>query len=102
MSAEIHVGDVGTVFVFTVTNENDVAVDLSGATTKSIIFSKPDGSTVTKSASFYTSGTDGILTYTTTTGDLDQPGNWRSQAYVILASGKWYSSFGEFAVTGNL
>lgn len=102
MSAnEIHQNDIGTVFRCTI-YDNTTLVDISGATTKQLIFKKPSGDKLTKSASFYTDGTDGILTYTTVSGDLDEIGTWKLQGYVVLASGSWKSDIHTFTVHRNL
>ena len=103
---ELHVGDIGTVIRATV-NDTDSAgavsvFNVSGALTKDLIFRKPDGTKLTKNASFYTDGTDGKLQYTTISGDLDTAGSWNIQAYIVMPSGTWYSSVGSFKVYENL
>jgi len=100
-SEEIHKNDVGTVFELTV-KDGSSTVNLSSATKKQIIFSKPDATTSTKTASFKTDGTDGILSYVTVAGDLDQSGDWQVQAYVEITSGKWHSDVATFTVYDNL
>ena len=101
MSAnEIHVGDVGTIFEVTVMDGTAV-VDISTATTKQLIFKKPDGTLLTKDASFKTTGVDGILRYTTIAADLDQAGGWKLQAYIEMPTGKWHSDITEIIVYGN-
>lgn len=101
MAYEIHVDDVGIVFRLTLKN-NRLPVDISTVTTKEIIFMKPDKTTVTKTASFGTDGTDGVLTYTVIAGDLNIKGNWKVQARVVLPSGNRWSSIGTFTVFANL
>lgn len=95
---EIHVGDVGTQFTITILDQDDVAVDLSGYSTKQLIFTKPGGTSLTKTASFATDGTDGIIQYTSIAGDLDEAGIWQIQA--ILNS--FHSNIGTFTVHRNL
>jgi hypothetical protein len=97
---EVHVGDVGTTFILTVTD--GTAVDVSGATTKQILFGKPNGSTVTKTAAFTTDGTDGKVQYSTVANDLDMAGVWNIQAYVVLAAGSWHSDVTSFVVYPNV
>jgi hypothetical protein len=63
-AGEVHVGDVGTVFRLTLSDGSTI-VDASGATTKEILFRKPSGAVVTKSAAFTTDGTDGKIEYVT-------------------------------------
>jgi len=83
---EVHRGDVGTVFVATIKQGSNV-IDISAATTTQLLFEKPDGSVLTKTATLTTDGTDGKLQYTTQSGDLDMSGQWRLQAYLVL--GTW-------------
>lgn len=102
MATEIHKNDVGTIFRVTM-KDGDTAVDISTATTKRLIFTKPDGVKVNKNTSFYTDGVDGIMQYTTTaSGDLDVCGNWRIQGYVALPSGSWHTDIVSFKVHDNL
>lgn len=98
---EIHVGDIGTTFEVTL-KQSAAVVDLSSATVKQIYFMKPDGSTLTKTASFTTDGTDGKIYYNTTTGDLDTAGDWQLQAVVTFGASVWHSSIAAFAVFPNL
>lgn len=99
---QIHVNDIGTIFRLTITDENGTAVDISGATTKTIYFRAPDNTLLTKAGSFYTDGTDGILQYTTVSGDIDQVGEWNWQAYVKLAAWEGYSEVLDFRVYENV
>jgi hypothetical protein len=96
-----HVGDVGTIFEGTF-YDGGVIVDISAATTKEILFRKPDGTVVTKTGTFSTDGTDGKLRYTTIAGDLDQAGDWRVQGYIVTPTGSWKSSVETFTVLANL
>lgn len=102
MAAEIHVDDVGTIFRVTVTDEDGAALDISAATLKQIVFEKPDETTTTKTASLDTDGTDGIMRYTTVSGDLDQAGRWKIQGVVGLPSGQWHTNVDTFKVKENL
>lgn len=101
MADEIHVGDVGTQLVGTVTDDA-VAVDVSLASVKTIVLTKPNGVVVTKTASFFTNGVDGKLLYTTIAGDLDRAGEWRIQGHVTLANGDWHTKISRFIVLRNL
>jgi hypothetical protein len=89
--------DVGTVIQVTVM-ENDVALDISAATVKQLIFRKPGDTIVTKDAEFVTDGSDGKIDYTTVAGDLDQDGTWEIQAYIEMGGGKWSSEIATFTV----
>lgn len=102
MADEIHAGNIGTTFKCTILS-NSSPVNISGATVKNIIFTKPDGTKVTKDASLYTDGLDGIMVYTTVADDLNVVGLWRIQGYVELSvSEKYYSNIQTFTVHGNL
>lgn len=100
MTDEIHVGDIGTIIEVTVL-ETAVALDISTATVKQFTLRKPDGTSVTKTALFSATGTDGKLRYTTILNDLDQSGNWTLQVYLEMPGGKWHSDKVNFTVWGN-
>lgn len=102
MSKEIHVGDVGTEFRLVIKDDNDSIVDISTATLLEIVFSKPDGTRNPVVASLYTDGTDGIIKYTIASGDLDQSGMYKMQAYVEVGAGNYHSSIVNFKVLCNL
>ena len=101
MAQEIHKDDVGTKFVVKIQDGNDI-VDLSAATQKQILFLKPSTGTITGTASFLTDGTDGILTYTAVTGDLDETGDWFLQARLDFGSSMFRSNKEPFEVFGNI
>ena len=88
---EIHVDDLGTKFIVTV-KDGDSVINVSGATTKNIIFKKPSGTKVTAAASFETDGSDGIISYITTGTELDETGTYKIQAYVVLSAGNEFHS----------
>ena len=101
-----HVNDIGTVFRVTVydtssTGTSTVA-DISSASTKKIIFKRPDGTTFEKVAVFTNTGTDGKIEYVSVDGDLDIAGRWRLQAYVATSAGTWRTDVGDFKVFENL
>lgn len=98
---EIHVGDVGTTLLVTV-KDGDSAVDISGASTKQIIIKKPSGSTLTKTASFSTDGTDGKMSYTIILGDLDEAGTHQLQGKVVISDGTYNTDITKFKVHRNL
>lgn len=102
MSCKIHLNDIGTEIRVTVKDCNSNAVDISAATAMSIIFKKPSGTSVTKTASLYTDGTDGIVTYTAASGLFDEIGTWKLQAEVVAPNGQWNSSYESFKVYRNL
>lgn len=95
--------DVGTAFRITIRDcETTLVVDLSAATIKQIIFTKPSGTKVTQTATYFTDGTDGIIYYATVDGDLNEVGVWQMQAYVEIGGSKWYTDVKTFRVGKNL
>jgi hypothetical protein len=87
MSNILHVGDIGTV-ITALCHDGGVPVNISSASTKIIKLQDPGGNTTDKTAEFGTNGSDGILIYTTITGDLDEEGEWILQAQVVLDTGQ--------------
>ena len=99
---EIRVGDIGTQFKVTIKDGTSV-VDISSATsTKQIILKKPDGTKLTKAATFLSDGTDGIMYYSTVDGDLDVPGVWKLQGKVVITGGPFSTDIYSFKVHRNL
>ena len=108
MAQEIHVGDIGTVFRFTIKDDN-VIVDVSTASIMKLHFLKPDGkggvTKVPKTAVHTTDGIDGVIEYVGESGFLSPTsfGNWRVQAEITFPSGnKWSGEVGEFPVHENI
>lgn len=100
MSRGTRVNDNGTKFDITV-KDSGLAVDISGATVKKIIFRKPSGEKIAKDAVFVTDGKDGKLRYVVAAGDLDAAGSWALQIYLEFPNGKWRSSCPVFQVYKN-
>lgn len=98
----IHVGDVGTAFLVTIKDENSNIVDISTATTKQFYFKKPDGTTVTKSASLFTDGTDGKMVYYTISNDLNISGKWTLQAHIVTTTTDFKTDVYNFIVDKNI
>ncbi|KKK53415.1 hypothetical protein LCGC14_3095030, partial [marine sediment metagenome] len=82
MAAEIHENDIGTAFEFTIKDQDDAVVDISGATTKEIIFFDPDGNSVNKTVSFTTDGTDGKMFFNSIADQLTPVGVWKWEPYL--------------------
>jgi hypothetical protein len=97
---EIHKNDIGTEFRITIL-EDAVAVNVSSSTNY-IRFSKPDNTVVIESGSLYTDGTDGIIKYTSVSGDLDTVGTWKLQAFIDFGATEFYSDISTFKVHKNL
>ena len=104
--AEVHLNDIGTIFRATIKDKDtdcvETVLDISSATTLQLIFKKPGGTSVTQTAVFTNSGTDGKMEYVTVSGDLNEAGEWKIQANMVLSSGTWRSDIGCFTVYENL
>lgn len=100
----IHVGDTVT-FVLTVTDVvTSAIIPITGFTTLEMTFTRPDdaGTTFVVNASLLTDGSDGKMEYTTLTTDLNMPGRWQVQGFVVVPSGQWHTSTTVFKVFKNL
>jgi len=94
----IRLGDYGTILRGTIYDELDEPQDISDAVTKYLILKKPDGSSVQKTASFFTDGTDGKLIYAVQSGDIDQVGRWQLAAQVTTTTKFHNSTIDDFLV----
>ena len=85
---KIVVGDFGQVAKLTFIDvDTNAAADISGyATTIQMIFTDPVGSDTTKTATFDTGGTDGVIKYTIETGLFNKAGTWVVRGRVKGAS----------------
>jgi len=101
MASEIHYGDIGVNFNITVMNGSS-PLNVSSADNIYIIFQKPDGSDLIKTASLITDGTDGNIRYTTVAGDLDQVGTWQIQAKVDFTISVFSTDIQKFKVYRNI
>jgi hypothetical protein len=104
---QIHVGDIGTLFVVYIVEDDPdsdgfLPVNVATATTKEIHYWKPSGATLSKAASLLTDGSEGGLTYTSVDGDIDEAGVWKIQGFVEFVNGEWHSEVQEFRVRANL
>src|SRR5438309_3396699 len=86
---KIRLGAVNVDIIGTVKQDN-VAVDISAATTHNLILTKPDGTEVTKSATFMTTGSDGKLHFYTLASDIDQAGIYEVRADLIFPTSTAY------------
>lgn len=101
-SGEIHVGDIGTIFRVTVTDQDGSIVDISGASTRLILLRDPYGKKLSKTGAFTTDGTDGKMQYASVSGDIGRAGTWKIQGKVIIPAGTFYTDITEFEVYSNV
>ena len=93
---------IGATFVITVVDETGTAIDYSDATTLNIIFGVPDGTTLTKTAAFTTTGTDGKIQYVSIANDLTPAGTWTIQGRLRKTGLDVYTEIGTFTVNKNI
>lgn len=98
---EVHVGDIGTSLELEIV-EDGVVIDISLATGLKMRFQKPSGTTLEKTASFLTDGTDGIITYVTQASDLDESGLWTRQGAFVLGAWNGHTDKVRFQVWPNI
>ena len=101
---EIHLNDIDTVFEAEIRDNTDAVVDISTSLNfiKNFLFCKPDTTVIIRTGIFTTNGTDGLLRYTTVTGDLDAVGIWNYQIDIEISGGHWHSDVTTFNVEPNL
>ena len=99
--SEIHKEDIGTLFKLTIVDQDGVIVDVSSDPSPEIKF-KVGSQVLTRVAKFTTDGTDGVIEYTTVSGDLNVKGNWTMQGHIILTSGEWHTTKVNFKVLNIL
>lgn len=102
MTCGIHQNDIGTTLLVTICDCSNNAIDISTADTKQIVLKKPSGSTLTKTATFITDGSDGKIQYVVQSGDMDEVGTWKVQGVVTIGAYTWHSNFESFKVYRNL
>lgn len=90
MSFEIIVkSDYGQVakITFIDVDSPDTAVDISGySTSQAMIFTDPSGNATSKTATFDTDGTDGVIKYTIESSLFDEAGIWKVRGKVTSAA----------------
>ena len=93
-----HVGDIGTIMRYTTTT------DVSGASTLTLKYLKPDGSGSTIAGEWTASvySTYSAQFTTTAATDLDQEGTWILQVYADLAAWAGHAEKKEFTVKSNI
>jgi hypothetical protein len=101
VGAKMHTGNVGTLIKVQV-RDGAAPLDISSSTAKQLIFRKPSGALLTVTAAFYTDGTDGLLSYITSAGDIDLAGTWKLQVKLTQVLNVWNSEVVEFVVDENL
>jgi hypothetical protein len=96
----IMVGSYGQGITITVVNEDGVAQDISGYTEWTIVGLPPDGRGAKTATAAYSGngGTDGVLTFSWASGDIDRSGTWKVQAELSKSGEIFKTYFGEMEV----
>lgn len=85
----VHRDDYGISFVYTVTNEDGTAQNISDASSVSLKIGRYDGITaITKAMSFYSDGSDGKVQCSFADGDLDTAKYYDAEIHVNYSSGR--------------
>ena len=98
MSLTARVGDIGAEIRVTIKDLTGAAVNIASASPKQIRVYDPDGVLAeTLTGSFYTNGTDGILSATTTASSFTRSGLWRAVGYATI--GTWTGTSSTLSIT---
>jgi len=100
-TTKIRVGSINVRITFEI-QEDCLPLDISTASSKTIVIRKPDGINITVAAIFSTDGTDGLIYYDSVNGDFDSAGTYKVQAIIIIGSGTYPSDIKTFSVACNL
>jgi len=84
MTITLYKGSIGIILNVSTT------VDLTTASTTYLKVATPYGTTVNWIGSKTATPSDGIITYTIQGGNLDEPGNYIFQAYIVMVDGSTY------------
>lgn len=88
-----YINEVGGVVIV------NTEIDISNATTHQLKVKKPDGTLVTWDSELYTvDGETTRLRYVTFAGDLDQPGKYLIQPYIVLPTWSGYGQTSYFII----
>lgn len=81
------VGEYGYPIYLWLVDEDNIDVDISSYNTIQVLLRSPDDlKLVTYTASLFSDGTDGRLTFTPASGDLDRPGVWSGIVKLTVTS----------------
>lgn len=97
MVAKVHTGDTLTDFQLlvqeTLTDGSTLVFNLADASTKQMVFTDPDGTETTVTASALNgSGSDGILRFVNNSITINKSGFWKHRAKLTLSGGAVYQS----------
>jgi hypothetical protein len=89
----IRAGQIGTVWTGTVTQISsgvEVTVDLSGNSLLQMEFMRPDNSSILVTATGVSPLSNGVITYTDSTGIFNQVGRWKVRGIVTFSPTSYF------------
>lgn len=99
----IQLGSYPFAIIRTLKDEDDSVVDVSAATSITLIIKSPSGVRKTFTGEFTTDGTDGKVQYVTTSqSDLDETGTWNAQFLIGISGGSVPTATFTFVVSKNI
>jgi len=101
MTADMHIGDTGTIIRLTVKEGTEI-VDISGATTMQIKLQRKSKVVSVHDAEWYTDGTDGIMQITSGSDMIDEKGKWLAQGYIEIPGWQGHTSKVQVEVDDNV
>jgi len=93
----LYAGDIGSTITVTIT-EDGVVKDISDASTKTFKIRRAHGLLSSKTASFLTDGTEGKLTWTTSSLDVLSSGHHWLQVYLVTPGWSGHTAMHRFTV----
>jgi hypothetical protein len=101
-TSKIFVGDTGTNIVVTIKDQDNAVIDVSAALTLEIKMRRPDGTKITKTATFTTDGTDGQIQFSSLSTDFTIKGIYQFQPRVVTATADQHATKAEAEVFEHL
>ena len=96
------VNDAGIQLIVQFVDQDNVIIDLAGASALKIKIGSPDGNTTDKSAALLTDGTDGKIFYTTSSSDLTEAGYYEIQGQASIGGSVFSTRVGILQVNANV
>ena len=98
----ITVGEFGKTVTITLQDAAGTAVNISSYTTRTVELVSPSGKKLSKTAAFQTDGTNGKITFSFASGDVDKDGIWKGQVYLSKTGEQSKSAIFEVDVTASV
>ena len=96
------VANAGIQILVQLLDEDQEPLNISGATALTLAFQLPDGTLISKTASYLSNGIDGQIYYVTTASDFIEAGLTYVQAQVTVGGATLTTAWAIFTVHANL